>query len=112
MPKKKSSRKKEHSLKYGRAEEHIRHILEYRGGGSHSPKKYNRKDKHRRDWTRDKDPVPFFLPSRASTRWSGAALAHSLPAGRAEDAWLPMKLHRAISEELASGCSADPRVLA
>ena len=60
MPKKKGSRKKEHSLKYGRAEEHIRHILEYRGGGSHDPKKYNRKDKHKRDWTREKDPVPFF----------------------------------------------------
>ena len=61
MAKKKGSSKKEHLTKYGRAEEHIRHILEFRGGGSHSPKKYSRQQKHKRDWSRDKDPIPFFV---------------------------------------------------
>ncbi|MCB1217904.1 hypothetical protein KDL44_10950 [bacterium] len=77
MPKKKSSRKKEHTQKYGRAEEHIRHILEYRGGGSHSPKKYDRNEKHKRDWTREKDPVPFDFSPRTSARRSGPALKAS-----------------------------------
>ena len=84
MPKKKKgSRKKEHVLKYGRAEEHIRHILEYRGGGSHSPKKYDRNEKHKRDWTREKDPVPFCLSAsaEASAVWRCGRLSRP---GRAE----------------------------
>jgi hypothetical protein len=74
MPRRKGSRKKEQVKKLGRAVEHIQHVLEYRGAGSHSPKKYSRTEKYKRDWTRDRDPVPFVFSFHASTRCSAAQL--------------------------------------